>query len=215
MVWAVRKVPPHINVGHPHRPIFSVSSNHSPAALVDDDPVVNLQEAREGVGHFREAVLRDITAGWLAFGKHYRRSAEGNTSAQGGGDSGGVATHNLTPLRRHPYRYVYRMHWANFPRHLGRLIARSATTPAAWRCWRRWAGPRRGRVSQPVDALGAKPVLFAGNVDRRTPSPWVLDGPGRREAAGEHQARKCLGCVLQLRPGHHISARTYRHAAAH
>ena len=98
MVWPVRKVRPHIHVGHPHRPIFCISRNHAPAAPVEDDPVVNPQEAREGVGHFREAVLRDITAGWLAFGKRYRRGAEGNTSAQGDDDSGGAANHNLTPF---------------------------------------------------------------------------------------------------------------------
>src|SRR5262245_31826129 len=87
MEWAVRKVRPHIHVGHPHRPIFSISRNHAPATPVEDDSVVDPQEAREGLGHFREVVLRDIMAGWLALGKCYRR---------GGDDSGGEANHNLT-----------------------------------------------------------------------------------------------------------------------
>jgi hypothetical protein len=60
------------------------------AAPVEDDPIVNPQEAGEGVSRFREAVLCDITAG---FSKRYRRGAEGNTSADSGDDSGGGASH--------------------------------------------------------------------------------------------------------------------------
>ena len=54
------------------------------AAPVEDDPIVNPQEAGEGVSRFREAVLCDITAG---FSKRYRRGAEGNTSPVQLGDT--------------------------------------------------------------------------------------------------------------------------------